>query len=266
MRASPSAAACRSYAACWKPRGSTTRSGSRFRRARRRRRRCSARSTRARSSSSRGAATAWCSAASTSSRGRAWRLAIVPAGTANLFASNLGIPQDIEEAVAIGLRGDRREIDVGRFNGERFAVMAGAGFDAAMIRDAGDGGLKDRFGRAAYVWTGSENLRLKPFRREDRSRRSGVVQGQGNLHPARERRQALRRPRGVRGRARRRREARGRSRDRRRRARLVANDHARSCRVGHDNLRSHRRPRRATSRSSSRGRSSTSSTVATGRR
>jgi diacylglycerol kinase (ATP) len=89
-------------------------------------------------------------------------LAILPAGTANLFASNLGIPQDIEEAVAIGLHGDRREIDVGRFNGERFAVMAGAGFDAAMIRDAG--GLKDRFGRAAYVWTGTKNLRVKPFR------------------------------------------------------------------------------------------------------
>ena len=47
-------------------------------------------------------------------------------------------------------------------NGERFAVMAGAGFDAAMIRDA-DGGLKDRFGRAAYVWTGSKRLRAKPF-------------------------------------------------------------------------------------------------------
>jgi diacylglycerol kinase family enzyme len=41
--------------------------------------------------------------------------------------------------------------------------MAGAGFDAAMIRDAGVGGLKERFGRAAYVWTGSENLRMKPF-------------------------------------------------------------------------------------------------------
>jgi diacylglycerol kinase (ATP) len=91
-------------------------------------------------------------------------LAIVPAGTANLFATNLGIPKDIEQAVAIGLHGERRALDVGRFNGERFAVMAGAGFDAAMIRDAGDGGLKERFGRAAYVWTGSKNLRSKPFR------------------------------------------------------------------------------------------------------
>jgi YegS/Rv2252/BmrU family lipid kinase len=96
--------------------------------------------------------------------GSSVRFAIIPAGTANLFASNLGIPKDIEAAVAIGLHGDSREVDVGRFNGERFAVMAGAGFDAAMIRDAGDRGLKDRFGRAAYVWTGAKNLRSKPFR------------------------------------------------------------------------------------------------------
>ena len=90
-------------------------------------------------------------------------VAIVPAGTANLFATNLGIPQDIRRAVAIGLRGERRSLDVGRFNGERFGVMAGAGFDAAMIHDA-DGGLKDRLGRVAYVWTASKNLRAKPFK------------------------------------------------------------------------------------------------------
>jgi YegS/Rv2252/BmrU family lipid kinase len=89
-------------------------------------------------------------------------LAILPAGTANLLATNLDIPQDIEQGVAIGLRGDRRKLDVGRFNGERFGVMAGAGFDALMIHEA-DGGLKDRFGRVAYVWTGSKNLRAKPF-------------------------------------------------------------------------------------------------------
>ena len=39
----------------------------------------------------------------------------------------------------------RRKLDVGVINGERFAVMAGAGFDARMIRDA-DGALKDRVG------------------------------------------------------------------------------------------------------------------------
>ncbi len=86
----------------------------------------------------------------------------MPAGTANLLATNLGIPSDIEEAVRIGLGGTRRTIDVGRLNGERFGVMAGAGFDAAMIQDA-DAGLKDRIGRIAYVWTGARNVKAKPF-------------------------------------------------------------------------------------------------------
>ena len=89
-------------------------------------------------------------------------IAIVPAGTANLLASNLDIPKDIEQAVSIGLHGAHRKLDVGRINGERFAVMAGAGFDALMIREA-DAGLKDRIGRVAYVWTGVNQLGRKPF-------------------------------------------------------------------------------------------------------
>lgn len=89
-------------------------------------------------------------------------LAIVPAGTANLLATNLGIPDDIAEAVRVGLDGLQRKLDVGSVNGERFAVMAGAGLDAAMIKDA-DAGLKDQIGRVAYVWTGARNLRGKPF-------------------------------------------------------------------------------------------------------
>jgi diacylglycerol kinase (ATP) len=85
-------------------------------------------------------------------------IAIVPAGTANLLASNLGIPRDIAECVKIALSGARRTIDLGRFNGEHFAVMAGVGFDARMIRDA-DAGLKDKMGRLAYIWTGARNLK-----------------------------------------------------------------------------------------------------------
>ena len=94
--------------------------------------------------------------------GKDAKLAILPAGTANLFASSLGIPDDIAEAVEVGLHGDERVLDVGKVNGERFAVMAGAGLDAHMIRDA-DGGLKDRFGRLAYIWTASKHLRTEPF-------------------------------------------------------------------------------------------------------
>ena len=58
----------------------------------------------------------------------------------------------------IGLHGARRRSTSAVINGEHFAVMAGAGFDALMIRDA-DGALKDRVGRLAYVFTGAKNLR-----------------------------------------------------------------------------------------------------------
>jgi diacylglycerol kinase (ATP) len=84
-------------------------------------------------------------------------VAILPAGTANLLAMNLRIPRDLAEAVQVGLHGDRCRLDTGSVNGERFTVMAGAGFDARMIADA-DGGKKDRLGRAAYVVTGVRNL------------------------------------------------------------------------------------------------------------
>ena len=87
-------------------------------------------------------------------------LAILPAGTANLLATNLQIPRDLAAAVQIGLAGERRPLDTGSVNGEHFAVMAGAGFDARMIADA-DRGMKDRLGRAAYLYTGARNLRAR---------------------------------------------------------------------------------------------------------
>lgn len=85
--------------------------------------------------------------------GSAVTLGILPAGTANLLATNLGIPIDLEGALDVALHGAHLDLDVGVINGERFAVMAGAGLDAVMIRDA-DGRLKDRLGRLAYVYTG----------------------------------------------------------------------------------------------------------------
>jgi YegS/Rv2252/BmrU family lipid kinase len=80
-------------------------------------------------------------------------IGILPAGTANLLASNLGIPSDLPGALEVALHGGDRRLDVGRVNGERFAVMAGVGFDARMIAEA-DRELKDRVGRVAYAWTG----------------------------------------------------------------------------------------------------------------
>jgi diacylglycerol kinase (ATP) len=84
-------------------------------------------------------------------------VAIMPAGTANLLATNLGVPDDLTGAVRVGLHGDRRALDTGSVNGEHFAVMAGAGFDARMIAGAGRG-MKERLGRAAYLYTGATSL------------------------------------------------------------------------------------------------------------
>jgi diacylglycerol kinase (ATP) len=88
-------------------------------------------------------------------------IAIIPAGTANLLAHNLGIPQDLSDAVHIAFHGQRRQLDLGWIAGEHFAVLAGVGFDADMIRDA-DRGLKTRLGRLAYVRAGLRNVGMDP--------------------------------------------------------------------------------------------------------
>ena len=90
-------------------------------------------------------------------------LAILPAGTGNLFATNLGIPKTVPEAVDVALNGRERAIDLGRVNGEHFGVMMGIGLDADMIKDA-DGGLKDALGRLAYVWTGARSINSARFK------------------------------------------------------------------------------------------------------
>jgi diacylglycerol kinase (ATP) len=90
-------------------------------------------------------------------------LAIVPAGTGNLLATNLGIPKDIARAVAIGLRGKRLKLDVGVINGERFAVMAGTGFDAILMGDV-DGKAKGRLGRLAYLQSGVKAMKARRVR------------------------------------------------------------------------------------------------------
>jgi YegS/Rv2252/BmrU family lipid kinase len=85
-------------------------------------------------------------------------IGIIPAGTANLLAKNLGIPHDLAAALEIALGSQSRRIDVGLVNGEHFAVMAGAGFDARMIEDA-DRGSKAHLGSLAYVRSGVAAVR-----------------------------------------------------------------------------------------------------------
>ena len=83
-------------------------------------------------------------------------LGIIPTGTGNLLASNLGLANRLEAASA-ATSGEPRTIDVGKINDEYFAVMAGSGFDAYMIRDANPE-TKRRFGTVAYVFSALRNL------------------------------------------------------------------------------------------------------------
>ena len=81
-------------------------------------------------------------------------LAIVPKGTANQVACNLGIPRDVEGAVEVAVNGVPALIDLGQLDdGRYFALAAGAGWDAAVM-EAATREMKDRWGFAAYVFAG----------------------------------------------------------------------------------------------------------------
>jgi diacylglycerol kinase family enzyme len=86
-------------------------------------------------------------------------LGIVPLGTGNLLASNIGITSGLAGAEMVRT-GTPQRIDMGRVNGEAFSVMAGSGFDALMIGEADDR-AKSLLGTAAYVWSGARNLRTE---------------------------------------------------------------------------------------------------------
>jgi diacylglycerol kinase family enzyme len=72
-------------------------------------------------------------------------LAVLPAGTGNLLARNLGLPLALDQALAVGLTGRDRRLDVGNANGHPFVAMAGIGFDAMLLDSTGEP-LKKRLG------------------------------------------------------------------------------------------------------------------------
>lgn len=92
-------------------------------------------------------------------------LAVLPAGTGNLLATNLDLPADPAQGVRVVIAGGRRGLDVGQAEGKVFAVMAGMGFDAAMMDDASDR-WKARIGPIAYVFSAVQHLRDRPMRLE----------------------------------------------------------------------------------------------------
>ena len=122
-------------------------------------------------------------------RDRGATLGLLPSGTGNLLARNLGVPYaNVEEAGAIAFDGDTRAIDLGvatatREDGERtehtFLVMAGVGIDATMIANARPA-LKRRVGWLAYVDAGfrarpkAHKVRIR-YRLDDEPERSARV-------------------------------------------------------------------------------------------
>jgi diacylglycerol kinase family enzyme len=52
-------------------------------------------------------------------------VALIPLGTGNPLARNLGVPTELDEALAMAVDGVDRRVDCGRVDDQPFAVMAG---------------------------------------------------------------------------------------------------------------------------------------------
>jgi diacylglycerol kinase family enzyme len=111
-------------------------------------------------------------------------LAIIPLGTGNLLARNLGLPIDLGDALTVALTGGNRQLDTGVANGNLFLTMAGLGLDAKMLDDASEP-IKRRFGWGAYAASALRHLWDRPMRVSLRTdsgspqlrRASGVIVG-----------------------------------------------------------------------------------------
>ncbi|KFI97993.1 diacylglycerol/lipid kinase family protein [Bifidobacterium stellenboschense] len=100
-------------------------------------------------------------------------LGIVPIGTGNLFARNMGIPvDDIDAALTVATSHGSRRVDMGRLalldhpeddHAHAFLIIAGVGFDAAMIDDT-DPELKKNISWLAYFVGGVKNLFAPKYR------------------------------------------------------------------------------------------------------
>lgn len=89
------------------------------------------------------------------------RLGVLPLGTVNVFAQELGLPPGIRDAWEIIQRGHSRWMDLPRADyagGTRwFLQLAGAGLDSAAIARV-NWQLKKRVGPLAYVWAGAQAM------------------------------------------------------------------------------------------------------------
>ncbi|SCG69898.1 Diacylglycerol kinase family enzyme [Micromonospora halophytica] len=90
-------------------------------------------------------------------------LAVLPQGTGNLLAANLGLSNDLAAGLEVAVERGMRRLDVGAVGDQYFAVMAGMGFDAQMLQDTSET-TKARIGWPAYVVGAAKHLRDRPMR------------------------------------------------------------------------------------------------------
>ncbi|MEW5728317.1 MAG: diacylglycerol kinase family protein [Pseudomonadota bacterium] len=79
------------------------------------------------------------------------KLAVVPLGTANVLACEIGLdPKDADQIARTIAEGPSRKVHLGTANGRHFVLMAGAGLDAHVVEGVNIA-LKRRTGKLAYV-------------------------------------------------------------------------------------------------------------------
>jgi diacylglycerol kinase family enzyme len=90
-------------------------------------------------------------------------LAVLPCGTGNLLAANLGLSNDLAAGLEVAIERGRRRLDVGVVGDHCFTVMAGMGFDAQMLAATSET-TKARIGWPAYLTGAIRHLRDRPMR------------------------------------------------------------------------------------------------------
>ncbi len=78
-------------------------------------------------------------------------LAVIPMGTANVLAAEIGLPMQAREIARVIADGKVAPIHLGVVNGRKFAMMAGVGFDAKVVATV-SGPLKRLLGKGAFVY------------------------------------------------------------------------------------------------------------------
>ncbi|MGF1678712.1 MAG: diacylglycerol/lipid kinase family protein [Candidatus Methylacidiphilales bacterium] len=87
--------------------------------------------------------------------GREAKLGVLPVGSVNVFAMELGLPMSLDRCIDVIRRGKSRAIDLAKANDRYFVQLAGVGLDAETVRDTAPH-FKKSLGPLSYVMTLSQ--------------------------------------------------------------------------------------------------------------